>query len=686
MKKIFILTVLLSFTNLFSQDFWIQTNGPYGGSPNVIVTQFNGSIFCGTGMGGGIYKSTNNAISWEKKLNPIPVIGSYSLAVDANNFLYAGPSSLIKSTDGGNTWIPFSNYTYGGVLNIAFNSNGDIFASNYGVLYRSTNNGVNWVIIETMGGLTPGFVIVDQNNILYLGLIGGWIQKSTSNGNNWTHIPITGGGVGMAIDSSGNLLVANYFGIHKSTNGGLNWQVICNAGNFCSISAVSSTELYAGTAYSQIFRSSDNGQTWNEVYNASIASWVRGIVRLQNGNILATAWHIGMLKSTNGGINWSTYNTGINNQYTSDIEYNGNGRLYCGTYFDGIYMTSNHGQSWAQMGLEHKYVGAIGTIGDNYVFANINGSGEMYRSSDAGVNWHLQDSLRFHGTSNFLTINTVIFAGTWEGILRSTDLGVDWQTIAFSNSRMLKLDKDSSNGIYASTDTSVYYSADYGNSWTRLSTFLQSSIRCMTISQANNYIYVVSGSNLYRSINGGYNWLIVSGNLYFNFMLCNSEGTIFGSYAGDVRRSTDFGVSWQLLNSGLFNQYTNELGIDGEDYLYISTSGSGIFRSGAPTVSVSQINYSLPNNFSLFQNYPNPFNPITKIKFDIPSKVKSQTSNVKIIVYDVLGREVAVLVNEELRAGSYETEWDGTSFPSGVYFYRITTEKYSETKKMVLLK
>jgi hypothetical protein len=93
-----------------------------------------------------------------------------------------------------------------------------------------------------------------------------------------------------------------------------------------------------------------------------------------------------------------------------------------------------------------------------------------------------------------------------------------------------------------------------------------------------------------------------------------------------------------------------------------------------------------PFSPSLSQNYPNPFNPVTKIKYDIPSNVKSEKSNVKIIVYDILGSEIETLVNETQKPGSYEVDWDGSRYASGVYFYRLITDEYIETKKMVLIK
>jgi uncharacterized delta-60 repeat protein len=89
----------------------------------------------------------------------------------------------------------------------------------------------------------------------------------------------------------------------------------------------------------------------------------------------------------------------------------------------------------------------------------------------------------------------------------------------------------------------------------------------------------------------------------------------------------------------------------------------------------------IPKEFSLSQNYPNPFNPITKIRFGLP-----KDANTRIFVYDALGNEVSELVNQRLQAGFHEVEWSGSDFGSGVYFYKLITNEYSETKKMILIK
>ncbi len=103
--------------------------------------------------------------------------------------------------------------------------------------------------------------------------------------------------------------------------------------------------------------------------------------------------------------------------------------------------------------------------------------------------------------------------------------------------------------------------------------------------------------------------------------------------------------------------------------------------SNAGAIGVHPVSQNIPKNFTLEQNYPNPFNPMTNVKFQMPN-----AAFVKLTVFDILGREVSTLVNEQLEAGTYEVSWDASAYPSGVYFYRIKAESYSETRKMLMIK
>jgi hypothetical protein len=93
------------------------------------------------------------------------------------------------------------------------------------------------------------------------------------------------------------------------------------------------------------------------------------------------------------------------------------------------------------------------------------------------------------------------------------------------------------------------------------------------------------------------------------------------------------------------------------------------------------INNNIPVGYKLEQNYPNPFNPVTSIKYEIP-----KTGFVTLKIFNALGMELTTLVNETKQQGSYEVTWDASNFPSGVYFYELSTGEFSERKKMVLIK
>jgi hypothetical protein len=109
------------------------------------------------------------------------------------------------------------------------------------------------------------------------------------------------------------------------------------------------------------------------------------------------------------------------------------------------------------------------------------------------------------------------------------------------------------------------------------------------------------------------------------------------------------------------------------------------FKTCIP-IGIEPISTEIPQRYELFQNYPNPFNPMTKLKFSIPLSVETTRRVVSLRIYDALGREVAILVNENLQYGTYEVEWDASNIPSGVYFYSLITQEFTQTKKMVVIK
>ena len=104
------------------------------------------------------------------------------------------------------------------------------------------------------------------------------------------------------------------------------------------------------------------------------------------------------------------------------------------------------------------------------------------------------------------------------------------------------------------------------------------------------------------------------------------------------------------------------------------------YKGGNISIGINQIS-QIANSFMLYQNYPNPFNPVTTIKFQIPENTFTSLK-----IYDVAGKEISTIVNENLSRGEYEYLWNANSFPSGIYFYRLETESYTQTRKMILVK
>jgi len=185
------------------------------------------------------------------------------------------------------------------------------------------------------------------------------------------------------------------------------------------------------------------------------------------------------------------------------------------------------------------------------------------------------------------------------------------------------------------------------------------------------------GSSVQQTTDGGY---IIAGDtgLFGNSLLIKTDAS------GNTLWSKTFGGS--EYNTASSVQQTTDGGyiITGE----IATPLSDVFliKTTPDITDLEQNNDIIISVFSLQQNYPNPFNPSTKIKFTIPAVETGHAPSVQLIVYDVLGKEIATLVNEEKPAGTYEVEWNATGLPSGVYFYKLRANEFAQVKKMILLK
>jgi ligand-binding sensor domain-containing protein len=158
-----------------------------------------------------------------------------------------------------------------------------------------------------------------------------------------------------------------------------------------------------------------------------------------------------------------------------------------------------------------------------------------------------------------------------------------------------------------------------------------------------------------------------------------------GTWGGGLAKFD--GVNWTTYNtsnSGLPDNYVQAIAIDKQGNKWIGTNvgGLAVYREGGVILPVEEKETNeIPSKFTLYQNYPNPFNPSTTIEFDIPER-----TNVKLIVYDILGREIETLIDKELEPGKYKINFTATNLPSGVYFYTLKTPKFTKTNKMLLIK
>ncbi len=147
--------------------------------------------------------------------------------------------------------------------------------------------------------------------------------------------------------------------------------------------------------------------------------------------------------------------------------------------------------------------------------------------------------------------------------------------------------------------------------------------------------------------------------------------------AGSFDLNQPLNLTWKgSADGGFYTKISAYVGIFIQDISNYNTHSID-----TNTVSISQIGSVVPVEYKIYQNYPNPFNPSTKIKFDVP-----QSSKIKLSVFDISGKEMEVLFNDKLSPGSYEFKWDASQYSSGVYFYRIQSNEFIETKRMLLIK
>ncbi len=360
--------------------------------------------------------------------------------------------------------------------------------------------------------------------------------------------------------------------------------------------------------------------------------------------------------------------------------------IYAGTNVNGIYISANNGTTWTQSSMNNKTVYSFTTIGTNIyagLLNNPNGSGGVWLSINNGATW-TQTTLNSRHIISFAVLGANLFAGSDVDFWRSTNNGTNWTQLSVNSQSVRSLAVIGSN-LFAGTYIGVYVSTNNGTSWTI--TANNRSINSLAVIGTNLFAGTAQ-YGVYLSVDNGTTWSQTAlNNKSINKLAVSGTDIFAGTYPYGVYYSSNNGASWFQKNQGFsvppFYNYTMITALKvNNGYIFSGTDGFSVYRRlYSEIIGIQNISTEIPSAYSLGQNYPNPFNPTTNIKFDV-----ARLGGVKIVVYNAMGREVQKLVNENLNPGTYETIFDGSNLSSGVYFYKISSGDFSETKKMLLVK
>jgi hypothetical protein len=374
-------------------------------------------------------------------------------------------------------------------------------------------------------------------------------------------------------------------------------------------------------------------------------------------NVLISPPRYHIYVSDDFGINWIKSDSGISfiNYYVQKFEIGNNGVVYAAIGNAGLYKTSDSGFSWYQLNVNpnHSYFNSVlytsldilFCVDDNFI----------YRSLDNGTSWEtdsliLPSGANIGGWSLFESKSGDIFAGSYCGLFKSTDNGDNWNFLeSFECGDITSFAEKNDNEILiggVDRFQGIYKSTDDGTTWV--------NIFNLQIPLYTNSILTLPDDKIIISSR----WNDQIGGIYIT--------------------STD-DTTWMQVNSGLDDNIS--FGLELFDGFLYSIGKYEIYKSIKQLTNIETGIPIIIDEFRLNQNFPNPFNPSTKISWQSPVG-----SHQTLKVYDVLGNEVATLVNEYRNAGSYEFDFNTSSLSSGIYFYRLSAGSYTQTKKMTLLK
>ncbi len=647
------------------------------------------------GSEGIILKTTDGGTTW-KKLTSTTDKNLYSVSfVDENlGFAVGDNATILKTSNGGNTWIKQISYTTNNLSKVKFiNSTTGYIIGEKGTILKTVTSGLVWltVNITTTHDITA-FSLINDNKI-FIGDKWGFIYKTTNGGNSWDLVK-PGNYNNDEIISLNFLdeqvgIYINYLGIYKTLNGGLNWNKIFDISIILrQLFFVNKTIGFVVGNNGFVYKTTNGGNSWINKISYDVNSLNK--IKFISSNIgFAIGNNNKFLKTTDGGKNWILSN--ISSTTITDLEaiefFNASTGFVCGYT---LFKTINGGNSWVEInGIDnyHTRYSSICSIEKGVSLCMVGGSGTILKSTTAGSTWKkINSGVTENLKSVFFPTKNIGFAVGDNGvILKTNDEGNNWiNTHIFPKNNLLEVFFiDEFTGWCVGENNTIYKTTNSGNSWMLKNSGLASSVF---------HIKTV-------------------------FFINKDEGWISGTiYSNDpiFYKTTNGGESWIPI-------YFSPSGINSIYFLndkfgyVVTTKGSILYTSNGgeiPTAIENKNDIELPKDFVLYQNYPNPFNPTTTIKYSIPNVIANEVKqskneiassqqngtrndavNVTLKVYDILGKEVATLVNERQSAGNYEVKFDGSKLSSGVYFYRLQSgnpdmsgQVFVQTRKFILMK
>jgi hypothetical protein len=358
-----------------------------------------------------------------------------------------------------------------------------------------------------------------------------------------------------------------------------------------------------------------------------------------------------------------------------------NNYIYAGTN-SRVYSTTDDGATWTNSsdGLTGMDVLVI-SMADSTPIAGVYSGGAHFAYGFAEAWDPLGTGMEGITVKSIAYFQSNVIAGTPDSGCILHESAPNWYAIPDLDGIYVQALTIKGTAIYAGTAVNGVQRSTNGDDWISRNTGL-SNLTVHAIGVNGNNLFAGTAAGVFLSTNDGANWAAVNNGLPVTdvYAFCSSDTNIFAGTARGLFLSKNKGTSW--TSTGLTDTNVHALAVKGA-YLFAGTFNGKVWKRPLSELitSVEDPPIELPNHFSLEQNYPNPFNPSTNISFFV-----GMYGHTSLRVYDILGREVANLVNETKPAGSYQVEWNATGFPSGVYFYRLNAGSYSDTKKLLLLK